>query len=510
MLGDLVQRQAQLTPEALAVKDSNASLTYRDLDYEAQSIARKLEANGIRRGDRVGLWLEKTVHTVAAMQGILRLGAAYVPLDPLSPAARIGDIVSDCRMKAVITTQYRREKLAPDPAQTLNWFVLENGTLMEDRAVLAVHPEAILSEHDPMLDSELAYILYTSGSTGKPKGVCISHRNALAFIEWVVAVLQPDSHDRFANHAPFHFDISVLDLYVAFSVGAMVFLLSDAIAYMPARLVTSIVQEQLTVWYSVPSALVLMMEEGGMTDLLALPLRAILFAGEPFPLKHFQKLYRCWPQVRYLNLYGPTETNVCTYYEVPSLPLDEEQTLPIGKACSGDRVWVQKEDGSISEPGEIGELIVAGPTVMLGYWGKAIQGTKPYATGDLVRQRTDGNYIYLGRRDHMVKVRGYRIELAEIEIVLAQHPEIREVAVVVVGQEMQARLTAFLVPAHPDRQPSLLEMKHYCAQRLPRYMIIDTICILSELPRTRNGKVDRLVLLQDGSALRKGQTHAKS
>lgn len=507
-LCDLARRQAQLRPDALAVKDFHTSITYGELERLTQRFAQNLASCGVGRGDRVGFWLEKTVSTVAVMQSILRLNAAYVPLDPLSPAARIDDIIQDCHLKAVVTTRSRREKLATVNRQALTCLSLENDRLIDDQPQAVSRVVTNLSEHEGEMsaDTELAYVLYTSGSTGKPKGVCMSHGNALAFIEWAVSELEPGARDRFANHAPFHFDISVLDLYVAFSVGAMVFLISDTIAYMPVRVVDCIVQEELTIWYSVPSALILMMEQGGLLAHTAISLRFILFAGESFPLKEFQKLYRRWPHIRFLNLYGPTETNVCTCYEITSLPQDH---IPIGRACSGDRVWSQKDDGTVVQPGEIGELMVEGPTVMLGYWGQHTQESRPYATGDLVRQQEDGNYIYLGRRDHMVKVRGHRIELAEIEAVLAQHPAVLDVVVLVVEQKGYARLLAFLVADSEKQRPSLLDMKRYCAERLPRYMIVDTVCFLSTLPRTRNGKIDRLALSQMGRDQEKGQNDAK-
>jgi len=495
-LRDLVIRSARKTPDALAVKGPDQSLSYQQLDRLANRLARALSRLGVKHGDRVGIWLDKSANAVAAMQAILRLRAVYVPLDPISPVARVHVIVRDCEMSALVTTHKRAQSVLGDDLGDLACLCLDGetpGPGLGQKDLHALSDEALpVSESD---ENEIAYILYTSGSTGQPKGVCISNRNALAFIDWAAQALQATAADRFANHAPFHFDLSVLDLYVAFSVGATVVLVPDGIAYLPGRLVNFIVNEAPTIWYSVPSALIMMMEQGNLLSHLHLPLRAVLFAGEPFPIKHLRRLYQCWPAVRFLNLYGPTETNVCTFYEVTQIPEDQLTPVPIGKACSSDRVWAQKEDGSIASSGEEGELMVVGPTVMVGYWGRPPQGDAPYATGDIVRLQGDDNYLYVGRRDHMVKVRGYRIELGDVETALLAHPAIHETAVVVSGNDWEACLLAFVV-LNGDAVPSLLEIKQHCAQRLPRYMIVDRVEYVSSLPRTRNGKIDRLSLLR--------------
>ncbi|MDQ2716673.1 MAG: amino acid adenylation domain-containing protein [Chloroflexota bacterium] len=485
-LRDIVIRATARAPEALAIKGPDGSATYGDLNSRANRLARALSECGVRQGDRVGIWLEKSVDSVAAMQGILRLNAIYVPLDPQSPPTRILTILRDCEMRALVTTRKRA-----DSVLTTEDFPLPT-CLFLDETDLATFSDAALQTL-PVDADEIAYILYTSGSTGVPKGVCISNRNALAFIAWAAEVVQATSSDRFANHAPFHFDLSILDLYVAFSACAAVFLIPEGMSYMPRGLVDFIMKEKLTIWYSVPSALILMMEHGELLHKEELPLRAILFAGEPFPIKYLRTLYERWPAVRYLNLYGPTETNVCTFYEVTEIQKDRLKPVPIGIASSGDTVWAQRKDATTALVGEEGELMVTGPTVMVGYWGKPRHGDQAYATGDLVRLQEDGNYEYIGRRDHMVKVRGHRVELGDIEAALAAHPGIFEVAVAALGSGLAVRLVAFVV-ATDGAAPSLLEIKRHCAEHLPRYMIVDTVCFLPTLPRTRNGKVDRLAL----------------
>jgi amino acid adenylation domain-containing protein len=488
-LRDLVISSANRFSDSLAVKAADGCLTYGELDGLANRFAHAFLLAGVQRGDRVGIWLEKSTYTVAAMQGVLRVGAVYVPLDPLSPAARIYSIVRDCEMYAVVTTQARWEAIRTmSVTSALPACICLDG---DGSGLMSLSDEPV--DLPAVDDEELAYILYTSGSTGVPKGVCISNRNALAFIGWAVAALNAVSRDRFVNHAPFHFDLSVLDLYAAFAVGASVLLIPEEIAYLPRRLVDFVREEQPTIWYSVPSVLTLMMEQGGLFDRAIPSLRAILFAGEPFPIKQLRRLYEQWPGLRFLNLYGPTETNVCTFYEVTALREDWKKPVPIGRACSGDRVWVQKEDGTPALLGEEGELMVTGPTVMSGYWGRPKHGNKPYATGDLVRLQEDGNYVYIGRRDHMVKIRGYRVEPGDIEAALEEHPAIHEAVVLVDGVGIEARLVAF-VACSKQEVPSLLEIKRHCAERLPRYMIIDAMQVLRTIPRTGNGKVNRLAL----------------
>ncbi len=506
LLHQLVADSAQKSPQALAVQDPQSSLTYGALDALANQLAHALASLGVKAGDRVGIWHEKSVEVVAAMQGILRVGAAYVPLDPMSPAARIRTIVEDCAMAAVVTTSDRAAQILTDNLLSTPVILISGdrpGAILW--ANLSQQPSDPFPTPPRSVD-DLAYILYTSGSTGKPKGVMISHQNALAFVEWVTAEMGATAADKFSNHAPYHFDLTVLDLYSAFLVGASMFIIPDGMSYSPPNLVEFIFRHRLTIWYSVPTVLTMMMEQGGLLERPDLPLRVINFAGEPFPVKHLRRLFERWPypQVRYLNLYGPTETNVCTFYEVKTLDPERAKPVPIGVTCSGDIGWIERSDGTRGGVGDEGELVISGPTVLLGYWGREPHGGKPYRTGDLVKQVDEiGNYEYLGRLDHMVKVRGYRVELGDIEATLEQHNAVHEAAVVVVGEGQAAKLVAYLAPKSGEKTPPLLLMKKHCAERLPRYMIVDDVIELSALPRTRNGKVDRLQLKADAEARRK-------
>ncbi len=256
--------------------------------------------------------------------------------------------------------------------------------------------------------------------------------------------MPPQPEDRFSNHAPFHFDLSVFDLYAAFLSGGCVSIVPEHHAYVPRALVDFAVRERITVLYAVPSALILMVDAGGLLEQPGLELRTVVFAGEPYPIKQLRRLREGLPGVRLFNWYGPTETNVCTGYEVGEIPPDRSVPVPIGHAASGDRVWAVKDDGSEAGIGEKGELLVSGPTVSLGYWGSEPQGDAPYRTGDIVRLEAGGEYSYVGRRDQMVKIRGHRVELGEVEAALLAHPEIEDTAVVAAGSGIDARLVAYL------------------------------------------------------------------
>jgi amino acid adenylation domain-containing protein len=486
MLGTLVSRSALERPTAVAVHSADGDLTYAELDAMANRIARILAGAGVGAGDRVAIWLPKGGPAVATMQAVLRLGAAYVPVDVLSPPARARTVMEDCAVRAVVARADAAAVLGDELAGT---FVLAQESFAESAfAAVSAAPLTI-----PAIGPEdLAYILYTSGSTGRPKGVCITHANALAFVEWTVSAFAVTPADRFSNHAPFHFDLSVLDLYAAFSVGATVCLVPEGAAYAAEHLVRFIRDERITVWYSVPSAITLMMNHGGLLATSPDSLRLLLFAGEPFPMKQLRRLREAWPDLAMWNLYGPTETNVCVAHALGTIPADAT-SIPIGHAVCGDRVWAKGSDGVEAPAGEEGELMVEGPTVFPGYWGQPRRAAGPYPTGDRVHQGPDGAYYFLGRRDNMVKIRGNRIELGEVEAAVLHHPSVRESAALVTGDAMTARLVVFLAVGQ-SKGPSLLEVKRVCAERLPRSMIPDDAIALPELPRNRNGKVDRHAL----------------
>jgi len=497
----LVTDWASRQPGHIAVQGTDEALTYAELDALANRFARMFLDNGLQRGDRVGVHLPRSGRAVAAMLGASRAGGVYVPLDPGSPPARMRLIAEDCGLRQVVIAPALLSSwlAAGVHAPVEHFFLSAAGTAPASPPAVdpgfRVHPwsevkEASAAPVPPVGDSpdELAYLLYTSGSTGVPKGVMISHRNALAFVHWAAEQIDLHARDRVASVAPFHFDLSVFDLWSTLSRGATVVVVDETTVVSGRRMLDRIHAQEISVWYSVPSALILMLDDGGLEQRGAPGLRVVFFAGEVFPMKHLRRALAALPQARFFNLFGPTETNVCLAFELEGPPPPDANTIPIGTASCGDVVSIVDEQGRPVPEGEVGELFVDGPTVMLGYWegGRRTPARHPYPTGDLVSRRPDGEILYHGRRDHMVKVHGHRIELGEVESALTGHPSISEALAFAIDQQ----LIAVAVPT--DAEISVLDIKRHCASRLPRYMIPSEVRLVARLPRTSSGKADRV------------------
>ncbi len=496
-------------PERVAiVEPRQGAIRYRDLELLSDRLRDRLRALGVNHGERVGLYLRKSIDAVAAIQGILKSGAAYVPVDPGAPAARNAYIMHNCAVKAVVMEKRFAQKFQDEHGQLgppPRLFLLESasGGAGLARALDDADAEAPAASTETAAPAphDLAYILYTSGSTGKPKGVMLSHENAVSFVDWCSEVFEPKANDRFSSHAPFHFDLSILDVHVSLKHGATLVLVPEERGKDPQHLAELIAGEHITIWYSAPSILGLLAQYGNLERHDCSALRLVLFAGEVFPVKHLRSLYSLLPSPRYFNLYGPTETNVCTYYEVATpIPAERTAPYPIGKACSHLACKVVDEEGRQVARGDEGELCVSGRGVMQGYWAMPEQsaggflvddaGVRWYKTGDIVVEADDGNYTYRGRRDRMVKRRGYRVELGEIEAGLYRHPLIKEAAVVATpNEEAGVKITAFL-SCREAKHPSLIELKRFCVEHLPQSMIPDQFSWHESLPKTSTDKID--------------------
>lgn len=483
-------------PDAHAVINPDGSIvTYGELSHKADNIANYLHGRGVTVGDCVGLYMRKHSQVIAAIFGILRLGAAYVPTDVSSSVTRAIYVLNSCDARIVLIEQ----ELLP--------VLVEAAPHLLDRIVII---ESLNEERETNLFSrkisnadQLAYILYTSGSTGVPKGVAINQLNAVSFIEWAAETFNVKPDDQVSSHAPLHFDLSIFDIFVSIKCGACIHLIDIDLAANPRHLIRFIALRKITIWYSAPSILAMIAELAKSNLAEKNQLRLVLFAGEVFPIARLKVLLRMWPDPDYYNLYGPTETNVCTFCKVSSLILeDRNKPLSIGWPCSHCETIIVNENNQPVELGGSGLLCVSGPSVIEGYWNSAEQmvkrifefeGKRWYNTGDVVRTSSEG-YVFLGRRDRMVKRYGYRIELDEIEACLASHPNVIACALVRVGTDSNLQIIAFLVTN--DVQPTASELGRFCNERLAKYMIPDSFRFLETLPSTSTGKTNYQILEQ--------------
>lgn len=522
LLSSLLFDAARARPEHPAVCYEKTSFTYRQLAARAGQLAAELRDAGVARGDRVGLFAPKSCETVGAAYGVMWSGGAYVPLDVGAPPPRVGYMIRNCAMKALVTRANQAARLVGQ----LGGHSLQRIILLDEQADTSglsqklevpvvtwaqVGGRTPRAEPAPLSAHELAYILYTSGSTGEPKGVMISHRNALAFVEWSLETVGVTRDDRLSSHAPFHFDLSVFDLYVAALAQATVSIVPDGVTMFPATLAEWIERDGITTWYSVPSVLVQMMDRGQIDRFAFARLRNMCFAGEVFATKYLRAWMQKLPRARWFNLYGPTETNVCTYYEVPSPPAGDDP-ISIGVGSSGDDIYLVDEAGKVLEAvGEVGEIWVDGPTVALGYWGDAAKtaerftpaphitgdaARKIYRTGDLAHWDAERKLIFKGRRDHMIKSRGYRIELGDIEAAAYKHGAVQEACAVALPDLQIGNRIRLCVTVHSGQQLDKDALERHLLSHVPRYMIPGEVEFLPALPKTSTGKIDRRALTQ--------------
>ncbi|HEY0936114.1 MAG TPA: amino acid adenylation domain-containing protein [Trebonia sp.] len=527
LLQHLLRDSAARVPQRPAVTVGERSLSYAELDTLSTQVARALLTQGVAPGDRVGILAPKSAASVVALFGVLKAGACYIPLDPKSPAARLAAIMTDSGFAVLLADQASTAAAAALSSSVPrlrtvitagpHWGRAAAGAVVPDSGgPQLVSWEAVLAEpagelpDEPGIETDLAYILYTSGSTGVPKGVTISHRASLTFVDWAAACTALGPGDRVASPAPLHFDLSVFDIFASAAAGACLAVVPDGTAIFPVRLAQWLESERISVWYSVPSVLTVLATYRNLAAADLSALRAVIFAGEVFPAKHLSALMAALPGARYLNWYGPTETNVCTWYEVPP-GAELTAPVPIGKGCANTEVFAVAVDGSrVTKPGEEGELYARGPGLMSGYWGdhektrralvrnpfQPVYDEPVYRTGDLVTLDDQGNYLFLGRQDGMVKTRGYRVELGEVETVLYALAAVREAVVLPVPDEMLGCLLRAVISA--DGELTREEVTDHCYRRLPAYMVPDIVEFRDLLPRNSNGKVDRARLGQPG------------
>ncbi|WP_034484982.1 non-ribosomal peptide synthetase [Actinomadura oligospora] len=491
---ELIEHHARSAPEAPAVAADDRSWTRADLDERAGRIAAHLTERGVRRGDRVAVALERSPELVAALLGVWKAGAAYVPIDPDHPSRRVAHILAETRPTVVVGST---SSLAGLPETDVPRLALDDHDLAEP-ASRPDRPRTSVSGDD------LAYVMFTSGSTGEPKGVAVTHAGVAALVSdpwWDV-----DESARVLAHAPYAFDASVFELWVPLANGGQVVIAP------PGEVDGQVVRDA-----AARHGLTHVHVTAGMFRVLAdedpgcfASLREVLTGGDAVPPGAVAHVRETCPGLAVRHLYGPTEITLCA---TGHMATDEDDAvLPIGRPLTD--TWAYVLDGALRPvpPGVPGELYIAGTGVARGYLDAAAPtaerfvacpfgapGERMYRTGDLVRWTGDGRLVFAGRADDQVKIRGFRVEPGEVEAVLAAHDAVTQVAVIVrEDRPGDKRLVAYLPsggdgPDGPDG-PDAEELRRFAAERLPAHLVPAAFVVLGELPVTANGKLDRAAL----------------
>jgi amino acid adenylation domain-containing protein len=486
-LSTLVEESARQRPESTALICGNQRFCYRELNERANQIAHFLIQEGAGPEVLVGVYLERTPNLLPAILGVLKSGAAYVPLDPGFPRDRIRRILEDSSARIILTQGSLAPHLAGTAAQVI-WLDRDAGTISRHSRE---NPDARSAPEN------LAYVLFTSGSTGRPKGVAIEHRSAVALVDWSLTVFAPEELSSVLFSTSTCFDLSIFEIFVPLSMAGTVVQVQNALA-LPA----TEARNQVTLINTVPSA---------MTELLrmrAIPssVMTVNLAGEPLEQALVEEIYSSTSVRKVYNLYGPTEdTTYSTYKHVR-----KGENVTIGRPIANTQAIILDHNRQLVPIGVSGELYLAGEGLARGYYAQpeltaerfinnppdSDLPARIYRTGDLARFLSSGEIQYRGRVDHQIKLRGYRIELGEIESVLCRHSSVQQaVALVREASPGDKRLLAYVVPRDDSEQaPAIDELRTHLKLYLPDYMIPQTIMVLPSFPLTPNGKIDRACL----------------
>jgi amino acid adenylation domain-containing protein len=501
-----VTRWAGTTPTHPAFRMQGRALSYEELDRASNRLAHTLVAEGVRPGDRVGVFMHKSLELGVALYGILKAGAAFVPLDPFAPVARLRGMLEDCGIAHLVASDGVMGVLAEVPGEDRpRVYGPEPRAGVESLAwdSMTGYPEA--PPELRLIDLDLAYIMYTSGSTGGPKGMMHTHRGSLTYARWGADHVGLTSGDRVASHAPLHFDLSIFDFFSTAQAGATVVLVPEGVTKFPASFTAYVESEGISVVFTVPFTLTEMLHRGAMDQRNLSSLRWILFGGEPFQPRLLRQLMQRLPEVRFTNVYGPAEAPSCTCYDVPPLEEGDDRPIPIGTVSANSEGWIVDADGKECGPGEPGELCIRSSTLTRGYWNRPglnaraflerpSHGPFPdvyYRTGDVVSLGEDGLLHFHGRRDRMVKTRGHRVELDEVEAAVGAHPEVAEAAVYAVPDGEGSSVILSSVTLREGSTVNGGDLLRYVRDRLPAYALPREITVEPDLPRTTSGKVDR-------------------
>ncbi|HZM74979.1 MAG TPA: amino acid adenylation domain-containing protein, partial [Candidatus Limnocylindrales bacterium] len=500
VLPELFQAQVARTPHAVAVTWGEVSLSYLELNQQANRLARLLVERGAGPERFVALALPRTADLIVALLAVLKAGAAYLPIDPAYPAERIAFMLADAAPALLLTTAGVSQRLPEVPNVPRLYLNTGDPTDAADSADTSAWSTADLTDADrvrPLLPTHPAYAIYTSGSTGRPKGVVVEHRSVADLVAWAARDFGHNGLSNVVASTSLNFDVSVFEIFCPLMIGGGIEVVRDVLA----------LGERTGAWRAslisaVPSAFAQVLVGG----LAAGTAEHVVLAGEALPVRAVRDIRNALPDSRIANIYGPTEATVyaTAWYSDGS---DSDRTPPIGRPITNTRTYVLDPALRPVPAGVLGELYIGGRGLARGYLNRpgltaerfladpfGEPGARMYRTGDIVRWTGDAELEYLGRADHQVKVRGFRIELGEVETALLRHEGVAEAVAVVREDAGHKRLISYLVPAQGAAVPQSDELRGFLGASLPDYMVPSAFVTLDALPLNPNGKLDRQAL----------------
>ena len=488
-----LEDSAKRTPNKIVFADEHNEISYKDFVQEAKTMAAGL-AKIVKPCSPVAVLGNKSVETLVAFFFFFYAGCFYVPLNPAHPNDRKQRILNKLNNPYLIVTS---GEIAPDfveKSKILTSQNLRGGDFLDFESCLA-----------GQIDTDPLYVIFTSGSTGEPKGIAVSHRSVIDFIEEFTDQFDMDENEVFASQAPFDFDVSVKDIYSTIKCGATMQIVPKAKFSFPTMLIDYLCERKVTTLVWAVSALCIISGFRSFSYKIPTTIKKVLFSGEAMPIKQLNYWKKYLPDVKYVNLYGPTEiTCNCTFYEIPQGPFEGE-ALPIGRAFTNERIVLLKEDGTTTKtPNEQGEICVVGSALSLGYYNSPVETAnafvknpeqtayeeKMYKTGDLGFYDEDGLLQFCGRKDYQIKYMGHRIELGEIETATLTLKGVSRA--VCIFEEKKQKIFMF---CQSEIEPA--EINTYLRTKLPAFMIPHHIVVVKAMPLTENGKVNRKKLMEE-------------
>lgn len=495
LVHQLFERQAELTPDRVAVTIADSEVTYGELNRRVNRLAHHLIARGVKPDTLVGISMDRSIEMVVALYGVLKAGGGYIPLDADYPRERLNYLIEDSRAQLVLTQRHHASLFSGSGHNVL---ILDEG---EDPAL---HEP----DHNPNVEvdgSHMIYMYYTSGSTGKPKGVVNTHAGVANRVVWLQDTFEMGGNDKLLQKSPYSFDVSVWEFFWPLMAGAQLVLALPGMHVDSAYLWKTISEKEITHVQFVPTVLQTFLAEPELHRELP-SLKHVFCCGEALTHSLQEQFFKVLP-ARLHNVYGPTEAAIfVTHWECRRG--SDSSVVPIGAAIPGNAMYVLNEEMQPVGDGEVGELFISGVGVARGYHNRpeltaerflsdpfrAEQGWRMYRTGDLGRWLPDGVLECLGRNDDQVKLRGYRVELGEISTVLEEHPGIgQSVTIMREDNPGDQRIVSYFIPAAGE-SPSISELRLHMQNKLPEYMVPSFFVEMERFPLTPSGKTDRRAL----------------